>query len=396
MKGRAVGLALATGRGVYAWWPPSSASPDRARTAAFSFDTDALAAGDDATMLPWLRAAHLAATGDAPARDARGRCVLHVALASPWTSPREVALPPMRESEAHRVLTRDAARYFPILRAEPAVAVRALRGGLWLACDADGVVLDAIARAAHAAGFAAVRVVPAAAAWAHEAGDAHAATFVLDGEAAVLGVQHGRICSLRRCRAADHPAGDAFSGDALALAARHAHHGGEREFLSAAQRASRDASTTRTARRLVAVGLVAVAVAIVLQASGGVYQVARLERQRAALQQTVAPFRALRDSLLDVQEARAALARGRTQARWSERLSALAETLPDGAYFTAFRAAGDSVVVEGTALDAPTAVARFKAGRGVRRVYPTAATASDDDERQPFSAVVFFGAGGTR
>jgi hypothetical protein len=291
---------------------------------------------------------------------------------------------------------RDAARHFPILRAEPAVAVRALRRGMWLACDADGVVLDAIARAAHAAGFAAVRIVPAAAAWAHSAGDAHAATFVLDGEAAVLGVQHGRIASLRRCRAADHPAGNAASGDALALAARHAHQGGEREFISAAQRTARQASATRTARRLFVTGLVALAGAVILQASAGAYRVARLERQRAALQPTVAPFRALRDSLLDVQDARAALARGRTQARWSERLSALAETLPDGAYFTAFRAAGDSAVVEGTAPDAATAVARFKAGRGVRRVYSMAATASADDDRQPFSAIVFFGAGGTR
>jgi Tfp pilus assembly protein PilN len=150
------------------------------------------------------------------------------------------------------------------------------------------------------------------------------------------------------------------------------------------------------ARQLMAIGVAAIIVIGVLQAWGGAYQVARLQRQRAVLQPTVAPLVALRDSLLAVHEARTALVLGRAQARWSERLSALAETLPDGAYFTAFRGAGDSVVVEGTASDAQTAVARLKSGRGVRLVRPTAAAASTDDDREPFSAVVFFGAGGTR
>jgi Tfp pilus assembly protein PilN len=396
VSGRTVGLALAAGRGVFAWWPASSASPDTARTEEFGFDADALAAGDDSTLLPCLRAARLAVTRHAPSHDARAQIGLHVALASPWTSPREVALPPMREAEARRVLARDAARYFPVRRAEPAVAVRALRRGAWLAADADDVVLDAIARAAHAAGFSALRIVPAVAAWAHAVGDAQGGTVVLDGEAAVLGVRHGRLDSLRRCRAADLPAGAAASGDALALAARHAPQCDEREFLSTAQRAVRDASVTRMARQLMAIGVAAIIVIGVLQAWGGAYQVARLQRQRAVLQPTVAPLVALRDSLLAVHEARTALVLGRAQARWSERLSALAETLPDGAYFTAFRGAGDSVVVEGTASDAQTAVARLKSGRGVRLVRPTAAAASTDDDREPFSAVVFFGAGGTR
>lgn len=396
MRARTVGLALASARGVFAWGPASPAAPDGARIGEFGFDADALAAGDESTLLPGLRAARLEATRNVPAREGHVPCVLHVALASPWTSPRELALPPMREAEAQRVLTRDAARYFPLPRAEPVVAVRALRRGVWVAFDADGVVLDAIARAARAAGFAALRVVPAAAAWAHSAGDARAAAFVLDGEVAVLGVQRGRITSLRRSRAADHAASEGAPGDALALAARRVSQSREREFITSAQRVARDADVTRLTRRLLAVGLVALVVAASLQAWGGAYRVARLERQRAVLQPTVAPFLALRDSLLDLQDARTALARGRAQARWSERLSALAETLPDGAHFTAFRGAGDSVVVEGSALDAQAVIARLTSARGVHRVRPAMAGVSADDEREPFAAIVFFGVGGAR
>lgn len=393
MRTRTVGLALASARGVIAWGP---ASPDGVRTEEFSFDADALASGDDAALLPALRAARLAAIRNVPARGKAAPCVLQVALASPWTSPREVTLPPMRESEALRVLARDAARYFPMLRAEPAVAVRALRRGAWIACDADGVVLDAISRAACAAGFTALRVVPAVAAWAQAAGDARAATFVLDGEVAVLGVKRGRITALRRCRAADHPAGETATGDALAQAARFVSQCGGHELLSKAQRAAHDATAAPFARRLLAVGLVALAVAAALQAWGGAHRVEQLERQRAALQPALAPFLALRDSLLDAQDARSALARGRAQARWSERLAALAEALPDGAYFTAFRGAGDSAVVEGTALDAQAAVARLRSARNVLRVRPAAAGVSASDEREPFSAIVFFGVGGAR
>lgn len=400
MKVPAVGLALAAGRGVVAWWPASSATPDRAHTEDFPFDADALTAGDDATLLPGLQAARLAVAPHAPARDARSHdarahCVLHVALASPWTAPREVNLPPMRESEAARVLTRDAARYFPILRGEAAVAVRALQRGVWLAFDADGVVLDAIARAAHAAGFSAVRIVPAVAAWARAVGDARAGVFELEGETAVLGVRNGRLTAMRRCRAADHPASDAASGDALALAARHAPQAEEREFTSAAQRAAREGSVMRRVRQLGVIGMAAILAAVVLQAWGGAYRVARVERHRTALQPTVAPLRALRDSLLEVQDARTALALGRAQARWSERLAALAETLPGDASFTAFRGAGDSVVVEGMARDAQAAIERLMTARGVQRVLATM-PASAADDREPFSAIVFFREGSMR
>lgn len=381
MKGSAVGLALGAGRGVAAWWPGSSGTPASARTAAFVFDADALAAGDDSTLLDGLRAARQGSTGDS----------LHVALASPWTSPREVELPPMRESEAQRVLTRDAARYFPTRRAEPAVATRVLRPGVWLAFDADGVVLDAIARAARIAGFASVRIVAAVAAWADSAGDAREASFALEGESAILAVKSGGITALRRTRAADHSGGAASAGDALALAARHAPQASDRELLSRAQQRVREAAAARRSQQWMIIGAaVAIAAALLLVWWSG-YRVSQIESQRAALRPTVAPFLALRDSLLDVQDARDALARGSDQAPWSERLLALAQSLPDDAVLTAFRAAGDSVIVEGSATDAQATIERFSAARGVRRVVTSSSAGVSDDDRERFAAIVFFG-----
>lgn len=394
MRRRPVGLALAAGRGVYAWWPAAAAG-DGARTEAFTFDSDALAAGDDAALIPALRAAVQAALRGAPTSGSPDAPALHVALASPWTLPREVDLPPMRESEAQPVLQRDAARHFPVPRVEPVVAVRALRRGVWLACDADGVVLDTIARAARTAGFAAVRIVPAVGAWAQAVGETRASSVVLDDEATVLRVERGRITSLRRCRAADRPAGDAHMGDALALAACHVHQSTEQEFVSPTERAVRKTAVQRTVRALFRVGVSATLLAVAFQAWGGARRVVRLERQRAALRPAVAPYLALRDSLSALQDAMAALARGRAQAGWTDRLSALAEALPDGARFTALRGAGDSVLVEGAAPVAQAAVEALKSARGVSRVRLTVAGASADDG-ESFAAIVFFRDGGAR
>lgn len=394
MRRRTVGLALARGRGVSAWWSAAAAG-EGARTEAFTFDADALAAGDDAALIPALRAAAQAALRGVPTSGSPDAPALHVALASPWTLPREVELPPMRESEARRVLQRDAARHFPVPRAEPVVAVRALRRGVWLACDADGVVLDTIARAARMAGFSAVRIMPAVGAWAYAVGETRASSLVLDGEAVVLGVQRGRIISLRRCRAADRPAADAVMGDALVLAACHAHQGTEQEFVSPAARAVRNTAVQRTVRALLRVGVTATVLAIAAQAWGGARRVVQLERQRAALQPVVAPLLALRDSLSALQDATAALSRGRAEAGWTDRLSALAETLPDGARLTALRGAGDSVLVEGTAPVAQAAVDALRSARGVSRVRVAVGGASTDTG-ESFTAIVFFRDGGAR
>ncbi len=385
MTARVAALALGNGRGVYAWWPPSAAAADAARTTEFAFDAGALAAGDDTALADALRTLRRAA----PAAHA-----LHVALASPWTSPREVALPPVSEREARAVLTRDAARHFPAVRAEPTVSVRSLGRRTWLACDADGVVLDAIGRGARAAGFTSVRVVPAVGAWARTVTDVARRAFELDGEAAVIGARRGNITSLRRCRAGDLPPDGMVVADVLAVAARYAPSCAERELASERVRAARDAVAMRAARPLVVVGIAMLLVAGGVQAWGASHRVTRLEERRTALRPAVAPYLAARDSLVQAGDALALLARARAQSSvWGRRVWALAAALPDDAYLTALRGDGDSVRVEGRAADAAFVLERFKAVPGVTSVRATSPVAGTD-ELVVFSAIVRFGDGG--
>jgi hypothetical protein len=381
---RAAAVALGAGRGVLAAWPSELATPGSARAEAFDFDATALAAADDAVLVPAFRA--LARMSQAPA-------VLHVALASPWSAPREVALPPMKQREARGVLVRDAARHFPALRTEPVVEACALTRGRWLAADADGVVLDAIARAARTAGFTAVRFVPAIAAWARTATSAAPHAFVVDDEAAVLTTSAGAITSVRRCRASDIPLGTATTRDALDVAARNAPQASWLELASERTQRARNTAAVRAARQFALLGFIALAVTAALQLWGGARRVALLERQRATLQPAVAPFVARRDSLVSVLDAAAQLSLSRAQARWGARLLVLSEALPDDAWFTAFRAAGDSVVVEGSAVEAASVLEHLGRAPGVRNVRSSLTAAMAADDRESFAAVVHFHAG---
>jgi Tfp pilus assembly protein PilN len=132
------------------------------------------------------------------------------------------------------------------------------------------------------------------------------------------------------------------------------------------------------------------AVTAALQLWGGSRRVAHLERQRTALQPAVAPFLARRDSLVSVLDAGAQLSRSRAQAPWGARLLVLAEALPDDAWFTAFRAAGDSVLVEGSAAEAASVLDQLRRAPGVRDVRSSLTTATGADARESFAAVVHF------
>lgn len=383
---RRAALALGAGRGVYAWWPTSMA-PGDARVESFTFDADALGTGDDTALAAALVAVRRA---DADARE------LHVALTSPWCSPREVALPPMREHEVRTVLVRDAARYFPVLRTARVVATRALRPGAWFASDADGAVLDAISTAAHAAGFHSVRFVPAVGAWAHAAANTTGRVFVVDDEAAVLDARAGLLTRLRRCRVADIGAQGARADDALPLAARHAPWCTERELVSAAAQSVRTARAQRVTRRLIIACAAALAAAVALQSWGAQRHVARIEAQRVDARPTMVPLLAARDSLALVTDALAEMSRaaGRTPS-WSNRLWALSSVLPADAQFTSWRGEGDSVVVEGRADDVAAVIAKLHTGTGVDAVRSIAPITDGGAEGASFSVRVRFRAGGT-
>lgn len=367
-----------------AWWPASPGHPAAARTEEFTFDAGALAAGDDTALGPVCAALRRAA----PA--AR---TLHVALAAPWAASRELALPPMREEEARLVLTRDATRHFSAARAEPVIAVRSLSRGLWLASDADGVVLDAIARAAHRAGLPFVRFVPAVAAWAHAAGDSSSQTFVVEGEATVIGAQRAAVTRCRRCRPVDLQPGTSGTVDALSIAARHAPQATDAELATVRVRAARRTLASQVTRQLLGAGIMLLVTAAALTWWGSAHRLARLEARRASLHPVIATPLALRDSLLRTDDALAVLAKARADGPvWSHRLTALASALPDDAYFTTWRGGGDSVVVEGRADDAAQVVERLRTARGVEGVRAAAPTTASDGSAA-FSVIVRFGAG---
>jgi len=384
MNARSASLSLAADRGIAAWsLAPGGAAA--ARTAEFTFDAAALAAGDESVLADALQTLWRVSQ----ARE------LHVALASPWATPRVVALPPLRTSEARTVLQRDAARHFPVVRTEPVVAARALPHHAWLACDADGVVLDAIARAARAAGFTAVRVVAAAAAWAHAAATATDRAYLVGDEATLLSARGGHITSLRRCRTAEVPRGATAIADALGMAAQHAPHAAELELVSASERTARADRARRTARGLGLAGLCLLAMAAAIHARGAQQRVARIEARRAAMHAVVAPLTASRDSLTEIEDALQAITRVQSAPQWSARLVALARALPLDAYFLSVRGDADSVLVEGRAPDAAIVLERLRAAHGVREVRALASPVLSEGPAA-FSALVWFGNGGTR
>ncbi|MDQ8153406.1 MAG: hypothetical protein P3B98_01985 [Gemmatimonadota bacterium] len=379
MTARVAGLSLGDGRGVFAGWQAGGTTAPRLEP--FVFNASALAAGDEINLVEALERLR---------RHVPEARALHVALAAPWSAPRVLGLPPMTLREARVVLARDAARYFPRVGAEPVVTARVLARGSWLACDADGVVLDAIARAGRAAGFADVRIVPAVGAWAQAVDGSAPRAFAVDGEAALVSAHRGYVTALRRLRTAELTKAMAGAPDALALAARYAPSSLEPTFESRRVATARERATTQAARRLVALGIGLLTAAAALYGWGATHRADAIETQRAALRPTLAAPLAAHDSLWQLTESVAAVRDAdRTAPKWLRRLDALATALPEDAYFTVVRGSGDSVVVEGRADDAAAAVTALRSVRGaaVRALTPPAT----DDDLPAFAAVVHFG-----
>ncbi len=399
MNTPSIGMALGRGRGVVAWPSADRATrrhPDGTGAAgqaeSFTFDAGALAAGDERELAAVLRAVPRAVP-----RAERTAQLLHVALGSPWTSPRIVTLPRMREHEALEVLRRDAARHFPTVRDEPVIAARALGRGAWLASDADAVVLDAVARAARAAGFGGARILPAVGAWAHAAPNATQLAFVVDDEATVLSAERGVLTALRRCRPADLPVSITLSdADALAAAARHAPAMREHELVSPRLRAARGARAARWSRWFATAGAAMLlgAAAVLLWAPR--HRLAQIEARRVTLEAEIAPFRAARDSLQRVQDALASITRSRVgSSSWSDRLSALSAALPPTAYLTSIHGSGDSASMTGRATDLAPILEQLRRTAGARDVRVTS-TAVDAEGGAAFEAIFWFRPRGAR
>ncbi|HEU4628956.1 MAG TPA: PilN domain-containing protein [Gemmatimonadaceae bacterium] len=371
---------------------------------------------------------------------------LSVALLPPLAQLATVELPPLRANELRRLVARNAPRYFLGAREPQVVAVelptRAARGApaAVTVAAAPARLVDAIHRAAGAAGFTVRTTVPAEAAW-----RAAALAFWPSLERGVgdvlvhqerrtdlLQLDGGRLVGLRRLRAGDadaahvrdavaaraapgpggprialgafgDPAGRAALARALAalelqpapppprwreagddaalVAATFAARGAGLELVPDALRLARRGRASYLTRLLVAAALLLVVAAGALELWGVRRELAAVEAQRAALRARVGRAAARRvaaeRSVAQLAEL-AALERGATH--WPAVLAMLAERLPDDAWLTALRGTGDSVVIEGLAGSAATVFDAVAAAPGVAGVRTAAPVRPDLEE----------------
>jgi hypothetical protein len=329
---------------------------------------------------------------------------------------RRIALPPLSPAERRAVLERTVGRYLPAHGPWAFGAQPATEGIVIAAASRDDVI--AIERAVSGAGFRLGSVRPAIFAW---LAAARPARYVMIGTPArieLVDAPGGRIGAVRRLpRTLADPgtvrelvpegvpdeAGpvsliaherDARMIDAAlvghvalrdvtrglapeALAAAFATRAGGPEIVTADTHARRERTVRRVTR-----GLAAIAAGLVVLAGAAGWwgqwrEVRALRGARAAQAAEVVAALALRERVTHLHDRLAVLDPDPERERaWTRVLADVADHLPPGAFLTAFRAAGDSVSLEGYAresgavLDAlreAPAVAALRATAPIRR-----------------------------
>lgn len=352
-----------------------------------------------------------------------------VALLPPLAETRTLVLPPLRADERNRFIARNASRYFvnsrgaqvvgtrlavPNARADVAAPVVATATAQQLVQAVHGAVADA--------GCAIRAVVPAEAAWAAAAaaiwpslarGSAQVVMARSD-RADLLAVVDGALAGVRRFRgptdaaavaaaSAGSPvavAGPAEAADAMAaalgaagvrvlrpdprwrelaerpdaLAARFAGHATDLRIESEETRAQQRAAAGRAAAWLAGVAAVVLLVAGVVHLAGVRRELAAVQAERAGIRAQVDASLVGRSSVDAAYRQVAALAGlSRSATRWSHVMAALTDHLPEDASLTALRARGDSLFLDGVALQAAPvfdAVAGTPGLEGVRATAP--------------------------
>lgn len=102
--------------------------------------------------------------------------VAHLALLPPAVQVRRVELPRLPEADLRRILSRDAARFFPGAHEPQLVGLAPLPGGQapphpWLVATAAAGWVEAVRAEVERAGWRLAGIVPAQAAWAAAAGE---------------------------------------------------------------------------------------------------------------------------------------------------------------------------------------------------------------------------------
>ena len=329
---------------------------------------------------------------------------LAVSLLPPLTEVRRVDLPPLRDDEVQRVLTRNATRYFVNARGPQVTGAswlgRRKRGGSTpvIAAAASARLVAAIHAAAEQTGWTVDSVAPAETAWSAGArtlwpafarDQAHVVV-AHDDRTDLLHLSAGRLTGVRRFRAgaadaamiADALGPAARVGIAGVPAARHELSASLTQFgvrtlapageaapvadggdLLAAQFAgesggpvlrSDDAAARENARSTkLAWTLGGIAAALLVLSAGvelwGVkHQLRKVREERAALRGQIAATLVGKTTLDATYRQVAALnAADRASPRWSVIIARLSEAVPQEAHLTAIRVRQDSLVVDG-------------------------------------------------
>lgn len=317
------------------------------------------------------------------------RARVTVALAPPLIEVRRLTMPRLPDAELRRILTRDAARYFLAGRTPQVVGVRALaRSGSpvpILAAAAPAAVIETIEQGCREAGWSLDAIVPAHQAWLAAAGGRPVVAET--GDIAVLLVsERGVPVALRRLsRSRPEAIADALrevsgspltlgNDEALAVAAVQAPRERGMQLRSDTRRAEERRSDRRLAAALSIAALLCIMLVGVVERWGVRRELREVRARRAEIQQQAAAAMASREAAAEsaaLLDAVADLEAG--SPRWSAFLSDLADHLPRDAHLTSFRAAGDSVVLDGVSRQAATvfqAVQRMPRVGGVRAEAP--------------------------
>jgi hypothetical protein len=372
------------------------------------------------------------------AREVGGAGTLAVSLMPPLTEVRRIELPPLRDDELHRLLARNATRYFVNARVPQVVGAarigRARRGGPGpvMAAAASSRLVAAIHAAAADAGWVIESIAPAESAWAAAsstlwpgfARDAAYAVVAHDDRTDVLQLERGQLVSVRRFRggAADAPmiadsvgpaarvglAGEPSQRRALAasleqfgirplapapqsavladggdlLAAQFAGADAGPVLRSEDSAAADRASTSRIAARFAGAAAALLVLAAGIELWGVKHELREIRDERAALRGQIAATLVGRTTLDATYRQVAALnAIERTAPRWSAVIASLSEAIPEDAYLTAIRARQDSLMVDGLGEHAARVFDALNGTAGlteVRAAAPVRREAQDD------------------
>lgn len=331
---------------------------------------------------------------------------LAVSLMPPLTEVRRIELPPLKDDELQRYLSRNAGKYFVSARSAQIVgaspAARRVRGAALpvVATSASARLVATIRAAAQQAGWTVESVAPAESAWAAVAQSLWPAfakqsawaLVALDERTDLLQIDMGRLVGVRRFRAGAADA--ALIADTVGLSPRIGIVGspaprrelanalaaknvtattatgewaasGDRPDVLAAHFAGREVGPVLRTEDAVAVAkaqatkaawlVAAAAVGLLVLSAGvelwGVHRQLRLVREERARIRPQITTTMVGRSTVDATSRHLAMLNGieRDSPHWSSIITTLSQAITDDAYLTAIRARGDSIVIDGLA-----------------------------------------------